>query len=550
MFSQPESPSDDDIGKRCGRGQYRIWKYEGSKMPLYREIIISDAYGEPRAPRVIQETMRPRPFGVRPQDNYDDPNQPRVIYRPMGRPGYYEPGMGVEGGRPTNESVAVTAVTKLSELNERAFERLEKHQQPPSVVTDFLKEQQLAIQKQRDEDARRADDIRRRDQEESSRREEEREAQHRRDMERIKEESAARVAAEKETRQTLLDLEQKKIDLIKQDADAREKVLRADLDRIRAEAKEERQTLLVQLEKLQKKTDDQISQVQEGVDEEIKKGQENLNREHDLRTKHLDSEHSLKEQILKIREEMAKNQQGDEITKTVGKLIDGLERTIKEVVDLKKIEAVSAEERMANVAQQQSGGNLQTVQPGPAAPPPAEPHPALQGKAGNGHTVEPVKEKESVDKFVEQMSREPFFQEVLAEWGRHVKAGANATTFANMFMEWMRDDGTPEGLRARKACSVFVNHMQIRSWPEMYDVIKPALPKEFEKAFESTHASEFYEQFRLMVVSSVDDYWKAYLAEKQARVEAEKQAAQRQPAVPAVQARPAVPAAPAVAVAT
>lgn len=146
-----------------------------------------------------------------------------------------------------------------------------------------------------------------------------------------------------------------------------------------------------------------------------------------------------------------------------------------------------------------------------------------------------------MDNFVRQMSQDPFFQEVLTEWGKHVKAEANATTFTNMFMEWMKDDGTPEGARARKACAAFVNHMQIRDWNEIYSLIEPAIPAAYRENFKTPHAAEFYAQFRLMVVSSVDDYWKAYIAMKKAEEEAAQQAKREaaKSAPPRVSASPA-----------
>jgi len=148
-----------------------------------------------------------------------------------------------------------------------------------------------------------------------------------------------------------------------------------------------------------------------------------------------------------------------------------------------------------------------------------------------------------MDQYVRQMAQDPFFQEVITEWGRHVEAEADATTFANMFMEWMRDDGTMESIRAKKACAAFVNHMQIRDWPKMHKLLEPAMPAEFKDAFKTEHATVFYDQFKLMVVESVKDYWRAYFNAKQAEQEAARQAAAPQAElvaqeVPAVQAQP------------
>jgi predicted metalloprotease len=86
--------------------------------------------------------------------------------------------------------------------------------------------------------------------------------------------------------------------------------------------------------------------------------------------------------------------------------------------------------------------------------------------------------------------------------------------------------------------------MQIRDWPKMYKLLEPAMPQEFKEVFKTEHATDFYEQFKVMVVESVKDYWKAYFNAKQAEQEAARQQAtgpQPEPVsseVPAVQAQP------------
>jgi len=124
-------------------------------------------------------------------------------------------------------------------------------------------------------------------------------------------------------------------------------------------------------------------------------------------------------------------------------------------------------------------------------------------------------------------------------------------------MELMRDDGTVEALKIRKACSYFVDEMSTKTWAEMYDFLKPAIPQNFHATFEAPHAEVFYNQFKMMVVESVRDYWRMYFAQKQAEVEATKQGGQgAPPAAPAVQPEqqpqqqesqsgPTIPAAPA-----
>jgi hypothetical protein len=567
---QYEDILDDEVCS-YGEGAYRVWMRVGNKPPVYRDVYVSKAYGQPKFPSQDSDDASPaRPVRPREQEADQERRPFRSLYRPMVRPGLYEPphvqqdrGMSefARHGAAVNESIAVTAISEMRKMHDSQLERTKEDRvrelEPSVSIQKFMEKQQEEDRNRRAEETRKADEARTKDQLDWRHREDEREAQHKRDMDRIKEESASRLLQEKEARQTALiqerevrqtaieqerenrktmvELEQKKLDLIREEARSQQAALKGELDRIRAEAKEERQTLLAQMEKIQEKSDERIEAVEESVKTEIEKDRQGLAREHELRGKAMDNEHSLKQDMLKLREEIVKGQNGDETAKMIGKLVESLERTVKEVVELKKIEAVSAEGHIAKIGQTASvpaatsDVNVQTVPPGQNVI--QEPHPAGQKRPGNGHTApatqasEPAKEKDNMDQYIRQMSQDPFFQEVITEWGRHVEAQADATTFANMFMEWMRDDGTMESIRAKKACAAFVNHMQIRDWPKMYKLLEPAIPSEFKAAFTTDHATDFYEQFKLMVVESVKDYWKAYFNAKQAEQEAARQAA-------------------------
>lgn len=125
---------------------------------------------------------------------------------------------------------------------------------------------------------------------------------------------------------------------------------------------------------------------------------------------------------------------------------------------------------------------------------------------------------------------DPFFQDVLKEWGRHVGIGNDATAFANMFMEWMKDETSPGAAEARKACAGFVTFISARSWKEVYGTIKEAIPAEHVDAFGTPHAEDFYEVFKTIVVECVRDYWRSYLEAKRAEKEALQQQRQQQQA--------------------
>lgn len=575
-------PEDDEIGKRFGSGTYRLWRREGTKLPVFRDIVISMAYGESRYPnRRPAEAQRPvsrflSGRGDQPQED-DDRLPPRPFYRPQMDVRSYQPDNRqmadvARTGLTAQESIAVTAVNKLAEINEKQMDRMEKERdrerEPQSVVTDFLKEQQAAAEKREAAERARREEDRKAERAEWDRREQEREAQHKRDMERIKAENDARIAAEREARNGLMELEKQRLALMREEAKIREDALKGELERIRTEAKEERATFLAQLKETKEETEDQIEAVQNSVKQELDKEREGLKREHELKEKHLDNEQKLKEDMLKLREELVKGQQNEDISKVLTKLVEGIERTVKEVVDLKKIEAVSAEQHLAKAAggapapQPGSPANV-TQAPGVVAQKTQEPPAAMQGpKTGNGHqsqqqqpVVGPDGQEQTPEMMIRQLAREPVFVNMISKWSKQLQAGNDAGVFSNMFMELMRDDGTVEALKIRKACSYFVDEMSTKTWAEMYDFLKPAIPQNLHPIFETPHAEVFYNQFKMMVVESVRDYWRMYFAQKQAEVEAGKQGAQpATPSAPQVQQEqqpqqesqgPAIPSAPA-----
>lgn len=538
--------SEDEIGKRFGSGTYRLWKREGTKLPVFRDIIISLQYGEARYPNHRRPESQQRPQGRFLQGRTQEPEDDDRLSQ---RPAFYRPQMDVRPyqqdqrqmadvartGLTAQESIAVTAVNKLAEINEKQLDRMEKaadrDREPQSIVTDFLKEQQIAADKRAVEERARRDEERKAERAEWDRREQERENQHKRDMERIKAENDARINSEREARNGMMEVEKQRVALMREEAKIREDALRNELERSRAEAKEERATFLAQLKETKEETDEQIDAVQQSVKAELEKEREGLKREHELKKESLENERKHNEDMLKLREEILKGQQGEDISKVLTKLVEGVERTVKEVVDLKKIEAVSTEQRLGDVAQRAPGAAPAApanVTQAPNQPPKAQEPPAAmkdpKTSNGNGHAAQTQPEGAAVDQspeiMVRQLAREPVFINMISKWSKQLQAGNDAGVFSNMFMELMRDDGTVEALKIRKACSYFVDEMSTKTWAEMYDFLKPAIPQNLYATFETPHAEVFYGQFKMMVVESVRDYWKMYFSQKQAEIEA------------------------------
>ena len=250
--SHTSSPSDDEIARKYGHGVYRISKQSPGKMPECREINVSKAFGEPRWPRDAesapppqrpggypsrpwQRTMPPRgdeddqdaapsssvprqPFYRRPMPPYEDRDRERTLSE-FAR----HSAQGVE-------SIAVTVVDKLSNLQERTLQRMEDQSKhgPDSLIKDFYTQQQdyqhrIATEERKKEDTRRTDEQQRVEtrQNQERKRDEERRSEdedrhrrwqgdqdkrHERDLERIREE-----------RKTMMELEDRKLNLIKEE---------------------------------------------------------------------------------------------------------------------------------------------------------------------------------------------------------------------------------------------------------------------------------------------------------------------------------------------
>ena len=112
--------------------------------------------------------------------------------------------------------------------------------------------------------------------------------------------------------------------------------------------------------------------------------------------------------------------------------------------------------------------------------------------------------------------RRPLVVEFFREWGRRVSAGNGASTFACMFLEWMRDSGDQETYRFRKTLSILVNRMQSADWRDMKTGLKGFVEPDVWTAFASPAAERFYEEFKFLVIEAIKDHWKAYLSSKTA----------------------------------
>jgi hypothetical protein len=103
-------------------------------------------------------------------------------------------------------------------------------------------------------------------------------------------------------------------------------------------------------------------------------------------------------------------------------------------------------------------------------------------------------------------------KDFFVEWGRQVERDPlDATTFANLFLEMMRD---PNNDKERKACAVFANLFKAWSWNETLNLVKDSLDAKTKAIFQRKEAEKFYEQFGAIVVEQIRDYWEQFLASR------------------------------------
>ena len=109
------------------------------------------------------------------------------------------------------------------------------------------------------------------------------------------------------------------------------------------------------------------------------------------------------------------------------------------------------------------------------------------------------------------------FREILREWAIHVESSiedkvVDATTFANLYIEMMRD---PRNRKTRQACTIFAIFMKPRRWEEALEAFGKIRNKDVRASFEKPEAKEFYKQFKRMVLEQVTQYWEQFLTKKQ-----------------------------------
>lgn len=565
ILGQHAAPFDEVmLGNLYGRGTYRLYRYlPGRPVPEELEITIAPSYGESRYPKTANVQRTERPGYQRPWErDREEEGDPRT-YRPgwYGREEYRDRDRTLidfaRHSSASGESAAAEAIRQFGEINKQTIGQIESLRKagPDTYLAQSLKEREERWERERQDERRREEERRKEDEAKWERHQADEEKRHQRELDRIRVESEARskeiaaAAKEREDREAadrkfMLDLEEKRLNLVREEAKISKERMEAELKAARedmkalhektsAEVKTMQEKMAAEIKASRESTEKELQANRDAVKEELERQEEFLDREHRLKEKALDKEHELNGKILDIKGEALSKEGGDQLFNMLQTVVKEFSKGLEKIVDLKKIEAMSPEAQAAAVAHGHIDGNV-IGPPRPKAeadvpPQPAQAAAGAEHPAGNGHGSAPAEAQagqkaaeEKMDEIVQGMLKRPFFQGVIKEWALHVAEEIDATTFANMYIEWMRDPSDDDG---RKACAAFATYMRPRKWPVMYKVLKPHIPQEYAAVFETPAADDFYESFRTMVVEQIKEYWEQFLAARQAQQQARRASA-------------------------
>lgn len=530
---------ETELAKLYGSGLYRIQRFTpGNPNPAQTMVRVSSNYGPPKYGNRQNNPGygrfgAPRPWMSRSQDSREEEG--------VNDPQFDRPRM-IDYARHSPASDATAAAIKImGDMNLKALEQVEtaRKQGPDTFITRYFQDEstrmkdQIAEQRRVDEQRRKEDEERneRRAKDadrEHQRRQDDEEKRHARELEKLRIESENRQKATEAERKMLLDLEEKRRQVDKEDYKRREEQLERELKQNREEQRAREERIEKQLNEMREQAQAQIQDAQEKLEKELTREREQLDRELKLKEKHLEKEHELNKEILDVKKAQLESQGTNEVLQVVNNLINRFSGALKEVVELKKVEASAALAPEAQAAAVVSSmGDKKQEEPKEQTAPQPEAAPAATQVNGNGNGQGAhVGEERPMQETVQQMVGQKFFQEVLDEWALHVKTGQDATTFVNMYMNWMNDPADPEG---RKATSMFANFMAPRPWKVLYEIMKPKLKKEVIEVFETKEAEDYYETFRGLVTESIRAYWEGVAEEREA-VKAARRSSPSEPA--------------------
>jgi DNA-binding XRE family transcriptional regulator len=528
--------TEADLCQMYGEGLYRVLRYEpGRPVPTEFDVKVGPNFGPPKYPKQGVSSGENRTGYNRPAwgrqgqwdrqgaDEDQEPRRPAGYDRPLD---YYSQRHAAPAPSPdASASVAASAIEALSRANERAIQQSEKAREngPDTFLSNFMKAQQdvtndrwererLQAEERRREERQQAEDRRKEEQERWERHQKEKEEDHKKELERIRMDGEAKAKVAAEERKMIMELEDKKLQVIREEHKIRQDQMAEELRLSREQAKLTEERLAKQMAEIKEKTEDQIQATQESVKTEMDREKNQIDREFELRKSSLETEHKLQEKILEVRQEQLQQQGGNEVFNTINTLIKEFSKGLEKVVELKKVQSSSPEAQVAMVAAgataPQTDGNVK-----------AEVEEKPEAEMGETKAQAPRAEQGgnvNMEKLIQDMMDEPFFKEVMKEWALHVEEEASPDTFANMYLEWMRD---PEHHQTRQACSMFANVMKVRNWKRLLAILEPKLSPEILTQFRKPYATDFYDGFKAMVLEQIRAYWQGFLEDQQKRDE-------------------------------
>lgn len=481
------SLSREEIGQQYGSGLYRVVRYETGKTPMeYPQIRISDSFGPPKTPGAGAAAAR-APYGQ---------NGDRTI---------------------VSQDPSGKMVDVMRDMFQSSLKQLEEARKsgPDNVVAQILKDQQALAQTRWDQERVRDEDRRKEERERWERdrnwaleqraaedlREQKR---HDRELERIRAETEARLAAAAKEQKFMLEIEEKKIAIMRLESETAEKRLQKEITRSTEALKESQEKTEKQLSENRKELQKIADDIKAREEEKYKRDKEYLDKLHETREKSLDREHALNEKILDIKLES----KGDDIVGAIRDCVKEGGKALKEISETQRIRSMGQDAQVAYVAKGASDGNV-TGQDSP--PPPAA--------AAAAAAAQPTPAARPSSSRVEQMIREhlasPAGQELIAEWVANVESGQDATAFASLYLEFMRD---PDDSR-RQAAVALAAWMKIRDWSKVYAAIRSELDPDAVRVLDGPRAAGFYEQLRALVALQIADFWENCVRERAERAE-------------------------------
>lgn len=350
---------------------------------------------------------------------------------------------------------------------------------------------------------------------------------------REKEDREERERRAAEERKFFLELEEKKLQLVRQEADAAQKRMELELQKTREDMKSLQDAAQSEMRETREATSRHIEDAQSRMSEQLERDRTALEREHKLREKALDKEHELNREIIQYQKESVEKQGGDQLVNLLQSVVKEASKGFGEVVNLQKIKSMHPDAQTAFVAK---GGNMEGEQgaQGPQAaarqapPPPQQPPPQQQAyeqtppQNGNGQHQEAAAQQQAqaaaaqpngnyMESLIVQQIQTPLGQEMMQEWALHVDSctedAIDSTSFVATYLEMMKDDFHPE---KRQACVALAAFMKVRKWDRMYRIIRPYLAPEVQEVLDRPIAALFYEQFRGLVILQIKAFFEQF----------------------------------------